>query len=334
MEQELMGKEQPLQISELNAFELTIQEHEKELDFVPDMTSEETRKKSAEVLKLARKTWNLVNDTRLDKKKEAEVLSNSIHQQGLAILSRLEVKYNPHKSALDKYKDEQKAIEQLRQDAFNNACEWLRTIVSDAQFSTTDQIKEIIKTYEARDQDNTGADLDHNQKFEYGKLWMATRPKLDELLQKKILSDIEDKRQQEAALELEANQAKLREEQEAFEREQKELRDKQAADQAKENAERDLRLAAEKAEREKEQAVIDERNRLEDEQKRKDAAVEATRLAEEAAIKRKADNKKHQASVNNKAIKVIMKSGIDEDKAREIVISIITSKDSSISINY
>jgi len=49
------------ELSELNAFELTIQEHEKELDFIPDMETEESRKASNDALKSARKTYSAID---------------------------------------------------------------------------------------------------------------------------------------------------------------------------------------------------------------------------------------------------------------------------------
>ncbi len=349
---QLQTTEENMQVSELNAFELTIQEHEKELDFIPDMGTTESRKKSSDVVKSARKTWNAIDTVRLEKKKEAEKLANAIHEQGKEALSRLEVKYSPHKTALDNYKAEQKAKEEALMQAFNDACEWLRNLVSDAQFVSTEEIKSYLSAIELKDQDNTGINLSDNQKFEYSKLRMSAIQKIEDALQKRIIQDAEEERQRVAALKLEEEQEKLRRQQEEFERQQQEARVKQAAIDAKDKAEREAKEARERAEREAEEA----KKRAEE---AKDRAIQAEKQAEEnakiaaenarheeiarqeaQAASEKAEqekreaNKKHVGKVRKEAKEALMKVGISEDLAKKAVLAINSGDIPHVSISY
>ena len=169
-------------VSEINAFEMTIQKHEKELDFVPDMTDSASRKLSSEALKSARKTFKAVDSIRLEKKKEAELIANEIHKQGKEALNRLESKYTPHKEALDNYKAEQKRIEEELKQAFYDACQWINDVAGACQFASVDEIKAMISEVELKDQENTGLELSKDQKFEYGKIRLNTIPKLEKTL--------------------------------------------------------------------------------------------------------------------------------------------------------
>jgi hypothetical protein len=212
------------EISILNGFELTIQAHEKELDFVPDMGTDESRKASSEALKSARKTWKEIDDFRLAEKKEAEKLANAIHEQGRAALSRLETGYAPHKSALDGYKAEQAQIEEAKAQAFNNLCEWLRDMVADAQVENLDAIKNIIQAVESKHMDNTGLNITKDQKLAYGKMHMEAQQKLQRALGGRIIRDAEDERQRVQAMELADAQEAIRVQQEELQRQQQAIK--------------------------------------------------------------------------------------------------------------
>lgn len=360
---ELQTNSKSLQVSELNAFEITIQEHEKELDFVPDMETEESRKKSAEVLKSARKTYNAIDSVRLELKKEAEKLANAIHEQGKAALTRLEVKYNPHKEALDAYKAEQKEKEEALKQAFANLCEWLRDIVGQSQFASTDEIKAFIAEVESKDQDNTGQPLTDNQKFEYAKFRMSAQEKLSMSLQQRIILDAEEERQRVAAIQLAEEQEKLRAQQEEFERQQQEMRVQKAAIEAKEKAEAEAKERTLNAERE---AAAAKQREAEAEERAKQAAIEAEARAVQAAKDAEANakllaeqaredeiarqkaaqeaeaaeleireaNKKHVGKIRKEAKESLMKLGISEDHAKKAVLAIHAGEISHVSISY
>ena len=363
MSKELQASSKSLQVSELNAFEVTIQEHEKELDFVPDMETEESRKKSAEVLKAARKTYNTIDSVRLELKKEAEKIANAIHEQGKAALNRLEVKYTPHKDALDKYKSEQKEKEEELKQAFSDLCEWLREVVGNAQFATTEEIQSFLSDVESKDQDNTGLALTDNQKFEYAKLRMSAQEKLDIALQQRIIKDAEEERQRVAALQLAEEQEKLRIQQEEFERQQQEQRIKQAAIEAKEKAEAEAKERTLNAEREAAEA---KQREAEAEERAKQAAIEAEAKALQAAkdaemnakiaaeqarkdelerqkaeleaevaeLEKREANKKHVGKIRKEAKEALMKVGVSEDLAKEVILAINAGEIDHVSISY
>lgn len=363
----LATTEQSTQVSALNAFELKIQEHEKELDFVPDMDSEDSRKLSSDALKLARKTWKAIDTVRLEKKKDAEQLANAIHEQGKEALARLEVKYNPHKDALDKYKEEQKAIEEAVKQSFFDACQWLHDVANACQFASVDEISAFIAEVASKAQDDTGLAIDKNQRFEYGKIHLATTPKLEACLQQRIIADAEEDRQRQAAAELAQQQETLRQQQEQFEAQQQKERERIAGQEAKELAERAAKDQAVKAEAEAKQRIADaERQAKEAKERKEEAAKQAAidaennRIAEEQRLKqaqeqaaenerrriqaekeqaereeaqRKA-NRTHKGKILTEAKNALLANGITEDVAKEVLKLIAAGKVPHASIRF
>ncbi|CQJ65711.1 cell envelope biogenesis protein TolA [Yersinia enterocolitica] len=110
-------------------------------------------------------------------------------------------------------------------------------------------------------------------------------------------------------------------------------RAEQTAKDAAAKAERDAKELAERVEREKQDAIAAEKlkaqqeaERVQREAKQKEDArlAEEKRVADEAA--RKAADKAHQAEVNNAAIAVLTKAGIDTECAKACVIAIIKNQ--------
>lgn len=133
-----------------------------------------------------------------------------------------------------------------------------------------------------------------------------------------------------AARERDALLAKERAEREKQEASELAERNRIAAEQ---KAEQDKKDAAAKAEREKREAIAAEQRkaqgtaeRIQREAKQKEDArlAEEKRVADEAA--RKAADKAHQAEVNNAAIAVLTKAGIDAECAKACVIAIIKNQ--------
>jgi len=359
--------EQNTQVSEINAFEITIQEHEKELDFIPDMESTDSRKLSSDALRQARKTWKAVDDIRLEKKKEAEQLANAIHKQGKDATNRLEAAYNPHKLALDSYKAEQKEIEEAVKQAFYDACQWLSDVNGACQFASTEEITAFIAEVEAKDQDNTGLDLSKDQKFAYAKSRMEVIPKLNKSLELRIIKDAEEESQKQAALELAQQQETLRKQQEEFEAQQQEQARLNAAREAKEQAEEQAKINAEEAdkaaklkleaaEQATKQAVIDkenaekqaivdaENNRAAEERRLKAAqekAAEDERLRIQAEqVQAQADelarkkNRAHKGKILGEAKVTLMAEGIEEEVAVKVLKLIAAGKVSHTAIKF
>jgi len=99
--------------------------------------------------------------------------------------------------------------------------------------------------------------------------------------------------------------------------------------------------AAEKAERDKIQAVKDAELKASKEAAQKESdriAKEAAKLAEEKRLlaieEKKSANKRHQASVNNKILKQFSALGISEDDGKKIITAIARLEFDYVSINY
>ena len=110
-------------------------------------------------------------------------------------------------------------------------------------------------------------------------------------------------------------------------------RAEQAAKDAAAKAERDAKELAERTEREKQEAIAAEQRKAQEEadrikretQQKEDARLaEEKRVADEAA--RKSADKAHQAEVNNAAIAVLTKAGIDAECAKSCVIAIVKNQ--------
>jgi len=298
---------------------------------------------------------------RLDKKKEAELVANAIHEQGKAALSRLEVKYQPHKAALDDYKAKQKAIEEAIKQSFFDACQWLHDVANTCQFATVDEINAFIAEVAAKDLDNTGLELSKDQRLEYGKIHIHMNAKLEHSLQQRIIKDAEEERQNQAALELAKQQEEMRQQQEELQRQQQEMATQRAAEEARvkaereaedrvKNAEIEAKQAKEREEAMKKQAEIDaenarlaeiERKKQEEENLKKAAAqaaeqerqrIEAKRIAEEQEIAAREANKRHKGSIHNCIVGELTAKGLSEEDAKTAVKVMVKSQ--SVTINY
>ena len=341
-------------VSEINAFETVIQEHEKELDFIPDMSDPDSRKLSSDALKSARKTFNAIDSIRLEKKKEAELIANEIHKQGKSALNRLESKYSPHKDALDNYKAEQKRIEEGLKQAFYDACQWIHDVSGACQFTSVEEIKAMMAEIEAKDQDNTGLELNKDQKFEYGKIRLNTIPKIEASLQQRIMKDAEDARQRQQAAELAAQQEEMRQQQEELQRQQQEAAQQRAAEEARIkaereaeervlSAEREAKAAAEREEQAKKQSAIDAENaKVAAENAAKQAAIqaaederlriEAEQAAEAAEATAREANKNHKAKIHRSIVAELTAKGLSAEDAKMAVK--VMANSNTVTITY
>ena len=351
-------------ISQLNSFELTITEHVKELNFVPDMSTDETRKASKEVLKRAKKTYNAVDKLRLSLKKEAEKEAKKIHEYGKKALGTLDAAFSPHKDALDAFKAEEAAREEARLKLFNDACDWLRDMREEAAepFTSAERIKQIISERVPFDI----ASFNNSEAFEYGKIKMDTDSKLDRLLSLAITREIDEKERENQAVAIAEEQEKLRQEREKLERAQQIQREKEIAEQAAaeakakaEQAELEAKKLIEDAERAKaeaEQAKIDAKKQAEQaaidaenariaeakaaEEREKQAAInermriEREQEAQRVEAERKAANVEHQRSINALSVNELLESGLSEDQAKSVIKKLVRKQFTHITINY
>ena len=171
--------------------------------------------------------------------------------------------------------------------------------------------------------------------------------------QERLAKEAQERAEREARI---AQEAKEKAEREAAEREEKLKRE---AAEAAERAERERKEAIEREEKAKRDAIAaEERRKLEAkqaEERRVEAEVKAKRDAEEAAerarqaeIQRQKDeedrqrkeqeareaNKRHIGSIRKSAKESLMAFGLDEEKAKEIVMAIHNGQIANVKINY
>jgi|SaaInlV_165m_DNA_2_1040747.scaffolds.fasta_scaffold02811_7 colicin import membrane protein len=327
-------------ISQLNSFELTITEHVKELNFVPDMSTDETRKASKEVLKRAKKTYNAVDKLRLSLKKEAEKEAKKIHEYGKKALGTLDAAFSPHKDALDAFKAEEAAREEARLKLFNDACDWLRDMREEAAepFTSAERIKQIISEKIPFDI----ASFNNSEAFEYGKIKMDTDSKIDRLLSLAITREIEEKEREKQAVAIAEEREKLRQEREKLERAQQIQREKeiaeQAAAEAKAKADREAKEKAEQAAIDAENARIAEAKAAEEREKQaainERMRIEREQEAQRVEAERKAANVEHQRSINALSVNELLESGLSEDQAKSVIKKLVRKQFTHITINY
>lgn len=311
------------QVSELNAFELEIQGHERALDFIPDMDSAEGRNASSEALKAARKTFKLVDAVRLEKKKEAETVAKAIHEKGKSVLGRLEASYTPHKEALDEYKAIIKRAEEARVALFYDACQWLNDVEAACQFESAESITRFVEIVTGKDCDNTGLSLTDNERLEYGKIRMRVLVRLDQSLTQRVIKDAEEERQKEAAFQLEQQREEMRQEQERMNAELEQQREAMRQEQAAHN----ISIAAQNAERDKaaavEQAAQAERDKFE-RIKQVEAEEELARMQDEA----------HIGSIFEAAVRSLIDNGVGIKTANKVIDLIGRNRIPRVSIEY
>ena len=156
---------------------------------------------------------------------------------------------------------------------------------------------------------------------------------LEQLRQDAAERDEKDRKEREAKAQA-ARDEKLREDARAEERLASANREQDLKDQAA-KAVQDKKDAEALAERNKQDAIRLTEERL----KREAAEAEKERLAKEAKAtaeaERKAANKRHQAKINNAAVKSLVENGLEtEDAAKALVRRIAQGKITNVTINY
>ncbi len=327
-------------------------------DFIPDVTTDEGYEKSKRVSLDAGKILTAIEKDRKSEKAFYLNGGKQVDLQAKALVSKIEEFQLPHKSAYKELDNLKKEREENRKSILRDRIETIQNITESVSLLTSGQVKEAI-TY-----------LEKEECFgfeEYSEI--AITSKKESLESLNALFAKKDKEEKDA-IEL----AKLKREQaerEQKEREDKIAKDAaEAAEKEKEQAiarENEAKEAAEKAKKQAEEA---EAKRVESEKQAKidaenarikaakDAEIakeQAEKLAKEAAekakhaeisrqteekrleaaelAKREAD-KKHIGAIRGEAKDCLIGMGIDEEKAKEIVLAISKGDIKNVSIQY
>jgi hypothetical protein len=133
---------------------------------------------------------------------------------------------------------------------------------------------------------------------------------------------------------LEAENARLEAERKLEEEKNRRIREAEQAEKkrlADIQAEKDRAEEAKKQAEKEKQAAID---KLKREQAEKEQAEYEERMRIEAAEAKKAANKKHMKSVNNKIVKFLSRWDICEEASKEIVTAIVKNEIPELTVNY
>lgn len=164
----------------------------------------------------------------------------------------------------------------------------------------------------------------------------------ERLAKEKAEREEKERVEREERLQKEAAEKAKREAEEKAEKERQELiRRETEAKAEKERVEREAKEAAERAEREKQEAIEAEKRRAQEEADKKERErLEAERIqkekeeAERQAAERKARHHAHRKKINNEALADFEQNGIEKEKAMEIIKLIASNQISHITINY
>ncbi len=316
-------------------------------DFIPDVTTSEGYEKSKRVSLDAGKLLTAIEK---DRKREKAFYLNGGKQvdlQAKDLVKRIEILQLPHKNAykeLDKLKKER---EENRKSELRERIEAIQNITESVSLLTSVDVKKAIDSLQ-------------NEKCicfdEYSDI--AIKAKKESLESLNFLL-VKKEKEESDAIEFE----KLKKEQ--AEREQKE-HDERIASEAKKEAEEEAAKAIKAKEEAKQaeelaklKAEESEKARVESEKQAKLAAIEAEKeakvRAEEAAkaakqaeinrqeaikqkeaeeLAKREANKKHIGKIRGETKNDLIGLGIDEEKAKDIVLAISNGKIKNVSIKY
>jgi len=352
-------------IVELDKVAEQIKEAKEVANFLPDVSSNEGYEKSKRVSLDIGKMLTALEKTRKEKKEYFLQGGRQVDKQAEALREQLEQARLPHKEAYKKLDEERKQREDDRKAAHEKRIyniEMLPETLVDADSVT---IKKVLSTlvnnkcegfeeYETkalRVKDDTikvlSAKLNDREKREKDAAELA---RLQEEEAKRKQEAREEEIRKEARAKAEAESKKAQEEKSAAEAKAKKAEeDKIAAEYLAKKAQADAETLAKKNAHEKKLAEeLAEKNRIAAEAKaKKDAAdaadkarkeeiarQEAVKIEEQKIIAKREADQAHIGKIRGEAKDSLIALGIDEAKAKEIVIAIHNGKIKNVKIIY
>lgn len=305
---------------------------------VPDLSTKKGRDAIASMAHKVARSKTYIDNAGKDLVAELKALPKQIDESRRLVRERLDALKDEVRRPLTEWEAEQERIK--AEEAMNAMHE--EALVMNAEFDRQRAAK-IEADHEMALLMNEKIDREREearQKAEQAKREHEERIKREAEEKARREADEAAKREIEAAAsrEREATLAKERAEREAKELAEKAERDRIEAEQ---RAEREKKEAAEKAERDKQQAIAEEQRKAHEEAeriKRENEQKEKARLADEKRIKdeeaRRAADKEHRKTVNNKALQDLIAAGVPEECAKLCITEIAKGNITAISINY
>lgn len=309
--------------------------------FVPDLSTKKGRDSIASLaykVRQSKTAMDKAGKTLVDKLKEQPKLvdaerkrmrefMDSLAEEVRAPLSEFEAKEAERVEALQK---KIAIIKNYREAADSASSVNIAQLIAKAESTVIDQSFEEFEAEAHREKAATIEAL--NAALAKQKQREEEQAELDRL--RKEAAEREQKEREER-IAREASERAQREAAEAAAREKAEAEAKAKAErEAVERKAMELKLAAEKAEREKLEA--EERARkaaIETEERLKREAKEKQEREQAEARKREA-NKRHRAKINNEAKAELIKLGITEDQAKNVITAIAKNQIPNVSIKY
>ncbi|UBM39750.1 hypothetical protein [Hafnia paralvei] len=294
---------------------------------VPDLSTKKGRDAIASLAHKVARSKTYIDNAGKDLVAELKALPKQIDESRRLVRERLDALKDEVRRPLTEWEAEQERIK--AEEAMNAKHE--EALAMNAEFDLQ-RAAEIEADHEMALLMNEKIDREREearQKAEQAKREHEERIKREAEEKARREADEAAKREIEAAAarEREALLAKELAERERIESEQRAEREKQ---EALAKAERERIAAEEKAKREKEEAIQRERAAAE--------AREQARLAEEKRIEdegaRRAADKEHRKTINNKALQDLIAAGVPEECAKLCITEIAKGNITAISINY
>lgn len=306
-------------------------------NFIPDVTTDEGYNKSKRVALDVGKLRTALEKKRKEKKAYFLEGGRQVDAQARSIDEELEQYMLPHKEAYKELDNLRKEREAKRKADLEERVESIRELPEKMRDMSSDEVKMALESLQVEEC------LDFYEYTEQAlKARNASRSALSEMFAKKLKEEKEAEELEQLRKDAEERAVKEREEAIRKEAAEKAEAEKQAAIKREQKAKEEaLRLEQQKIDAEKRAIEAEKQAKIEAEKAAKQAviaeqerqAAEAKRAAEEEA-KREA-NKKHVGEVR-KAAKVALMDicGLDEVKAKEIVLAINAGDIPSVSIKY
>lgn len=169
----------------------------------------------------------------------------------------------------------------------------------------------------------------HNELVEREKEIARKEAELAKAEEKRLQAEHEERLKKEAA-----EKAKRKAEEKAENERQEILMREAKANAAAENAEKEKAKAIERAEQEKLEAIAAEKKRSEDAAKQAEHARIVAEQKKKDEDEKRAANLEHRRAINQEALSDLLKIGLMDKAARDVITAIASGKISNITINY
>jgi len=329
-----------LKVLQYDEFKAKLDEVKNTCDFLPDVSTDEGYQKSKRVSLDVGKILTALEKTRKDLKADALEYGRKIDGEAKSISAELIAFQEPHKEAYKQLDNAKKEREAKRKADIEDRVRSIRELPELMRESDSDGIKcalqsmideECLDFFEYTDQ---ALKARNSSKDKLAKMYAD---KLKQEADARELEELRKAQAEQAQKDHDARAAKEAEDRakaEAAEREKEIEAEKQAAIKAAEDAAREAGEQKARAEREaveaKERAELEKRKAVEAERERQ----EAEKLRERQEAEAREANKRHVGAIRKSAKEALMKGGITEKQAKDIVLAIHNGEIPNVSISY